>query len=161
MGGPSEVALLVVRAGVGHVSFLEAFWLLVGLACLKDSACLFWDARAQLAAAAAPPVDETLRNLATVDYRSALQAVLVQACFVGVGVIAAFRPPPPRPTSQDETLAEIATVALLVTVQLANAYGASDRRRYTRRIDRGIQRVLRITPRPGGRRFYDPPEGGL
>lgn len=153
----THLALLLVRAGWGNISFLETFWLLVGLACLKDSSCLLWDARAQLQAAVAPPVDETLRLLAVVDYRAALQSVLVQLCFLAVGLVAALRPPPPVPLSDDDAWAEIATVAFLVAVQLVNVVGAQDRRRYTRRIDRDIQEAMRLEPRPGGRRWYDGP----
>lgn len=153
----THLALVLVRAGYGNVSFLEAFWLLVGLACLRDSACLLWDARQQLAAATAAPIDETLRDLAVMDAREALQAVLVQLCFLGVGLIAAVRPPRPVPENDDEGLVELATIGFLVAVQVLNAVGAHERHRYLARIDRGIKRALRVTPKPGGKRWYDPP----
>lgn len=151
----THLALVVVRAGYGPVSFLELFWLLVGLACLKDSACLLWDARAQLAAALAPPVDETLKTLAIMDHRSAWLAVLVQLCFIGVGVVAALRPPPPMPKDGDDALAEIATVALFLIAQVMTAFGARDRRRYSTRVDRDIQDAMRVERMIGGRRAYD------
>lgn len=151
----THLALMLVRVGWGNVSFLETFWLLVGLACLKDSVCLFWDARAQLVAATAPPVDETLRLLAVIDYRQALQSVLVQVCFVAVGLVAALRPPPPLPLTDDDAWAEIATVAFLVAVQVVNVAGARDRRRYSKRIDRDIQDTMRVKRLVGGRRRYD------
>lgn len=151
----THLALMLVRAGIGPISFLEAFWLLAGLACLKDCTCLLWDARAQLVAATAPPVDETLEALALIDYRGALQAVLVQLCFLAVGLIAAFRPPPPVPTDGDDALAEIATIAFFLTIQVANVIGTRDRRRHTQRIDRDIQDMVRLEPKPGGKRWYD------
>ena len=151
----THLALMLVRAGWGNVSFLETFWLLIGLACLRDSVCLFWDARAQLVAATAPPVDETLRLLAVIDDRTALQSVIVQLCFVAVGLVAALRPPPPLPLTDDDAWAEIATVAFLVAVQVANVIGAQDRRRYSKRIDRDIQDTMRVERMVGGRRWYD------
>ena len=151
-----HLAHVLVRLGWGNISFLETFWLLMGLACLKDSACLFWDARAQLTAALAPPVDDTLRLLALMDHRSALQALFVQVCFVAVGLVAALRPPPPAPLTDDDALSEMATVAFFVAVQVAVLLGARERRRLTRAVDRELQETTRSKPLPGGRRWYDP-----
>lgn len=153
-----HLAHVVVRAGVGTVSFVEMFWTVVGLICLKDTACLFVDARQQLHAAAAPSAEGVERMLATIDYRMAAEAVVVQLCFLALGVIAAARPPPPETLTDDEALATVASIALLLTVQGLHLAGSRSRHAHLNHIDRRI----RTERMPGGRRKDDPPtlEGG-
>lgn len=149
-------AVLIVSFGWGRVSLLEVFWLLVGLACVKDTACLFIEARATLAAAVLPPADEVNRLLAVVDLREAGQALLVQFCFLALGLVAALRPPPPPAASDDEALARLFSIGFLVAIQVSNVVMAHERRRYARRIDAELRAKPRAHPIPGGRRSYDP-----
>lgn len=147
-----HVAHVVVRAGVGTFSYVEMFWTVVGLICLKDTAGLFLDARQQLQAAAAPAAEGVERMLATIDYRMAAEAVIVQLCFLAVGLIAAARPPPPETMTDEEALTQVASIALLLTIQGLHLMGSRSRHAHLNRIDRRI-RTERV---PGGRRRDDP-----
>lgn len=129
----------VLSAGYGPVSLLETGWILLGLVCARDALCLFVDARATLAAALLPPADEVGRLMAVVDLRGAAQAILVQVCFLGMGVLGALRPAPPPAGSDAEALAGLVSLVLLVVVQVSNAVAAHERRRYSRRIDAALR----------------------
>lgn len=149
----AHAAHVLIRAGVGTVSFVEVFWTIVGLLCLRDTVCLLIDARQQLLAAAAPSAEGVERMLATIDYRMAAEAVVVQCCFLALGLIAAARPPPSETMGDEEALATVASIALLLTVQGLHLVGSRSRHAHLTRVDRRI-RAERI---PGGRRKDDPP----
>lgn len=144
----------LVSAGYGRLSFLELFWLLVGLACAKDAVCLLLEARRTLAAV--DDGDEVERLLAVVDLRGAAQAVLVQVCFLGVGVVAALRPPPSAPADTDTAMAGLVSIVLLLAIQASNIVGAHERHRYSRKIDEALRVRWRSSAVLGERRWYDP-----
>lgn len=155
----SAAALWLVRAGFGPVSFLELFWLAAGLACLKETTCMLLEARGQLLSTH-HQADEVLRLLASIDYRAALQATLIQVLFVAAGVVAALSPPPPAPVREEDVLGDVLVIGFLVGVQVANLVGLRERRRIDRRIDALLRDAPRARPIPGGRREYDPRPGG-
>ena len=124
----------IVAEGVGRVSYLEAAWIMVGLLCLNDAFCLLVRARRQMAAALGPARDPVEWWLAVMDHRSAGATVLVQACFVLVGVIAALQPPAPRAADENAVLGLLA-LALFLAIQGINLVTGRMRGIYTRRID--------------------------